>query len=205
MTGVGFRDETLEDHFSRAEDMLKKFIVKSKDGNHFQNTYKAIVACIQLGYRSEYEITHTMTAQKCTQLEVLNGLSTLHMLKVQQFSNWDFKLYRKLKVPLLLCDRPLFDTTIRLTGSKFVSMPLSKDLLLVGFPPTNRAQTVPTLELIDCSNGELSEFIDYQNKMTVLRARSFVVGAPGQLAAVLNELTPEAIALRKLNDKPAPV
>ncbi len=206
-----YRDEIVEDWFSKGENHLASITDRLLKRQSLQNHGNAVGAFIQaailLGFRSayEYEMLGHLLASADTSLvddEVARRVVDLFRLtysqKLKQFANWDYQIVPSTTESLLVCDRPMFDMTLHCLEQEVLVIPLAPSVMLIATPPSDRSRK--NLKFI-VSDKTTSNIVSLTNQFTVKRARQFVVGLPEQLEAVKSMFETSKFQQRKATDR----
>jgi hypothetical protein len=207
--GIAYRDESLEDWFSKGENHLAPVTDVLEKGELSKIKQVALSgfleAAIVLGFRSwyEYDRVEERLKQDAPHFSdeqrgrlVIDAFKKIYGSKLSQFKNWDYVVFSGMSEPLLICDRPLFDMTLARPSENCLMIPLAPDLLLLGLAPENPARACAEFRFRKGS-GKLAA---KANQMTVERAREFIVGGKEQLEALLPRFTEEEFGKRKMMD-----
>jgi hypothetical protein len=206
-----YRDETVEDWFSRGENDLALVTDRLGKKQSLAGASDAIGGFIQaavlLGFRSAYEyelfdqaLKHadpSLTEDEVTR-RVVDHFKTTYAAKLRQFSNWDYQIVPSLDQPLLICDRPMFDMTIRGESQEMLVVPLTPSVMLVGRAPSDIHRKSLSLTVSDRTSPAIADLL---NRFTVERAREFIVGLPAQLKALQPSFAAQAFSERKALDR----
>lgn len=209
--GAPYRDESIEDWFSTGENDLARITDLVLQRQSLQGLDGAgggfLQAAILLGFRSSYEY-------QCLEDALItfdSGLSTdevarrvldqfrkTYSRKLREFSNWEYQIVCTPDVPLLVCDRPMFDMTLHEEKMDILMIPLAPTLLMFAKPPEDRDSKHLKLTISTEPNENLARL---SNIFSVKRARGFVVGALEQLQAIQPEFFGSKFANRKATDR----
>lgn len=206
-----YRDEIVEDWFAQGENDLALITDRLLAAQPLPNRSDAvggfIQAAILLGFRSAYEyemlekylaLTEPLLVADEISERVVDFFKIAYSHKLRQFSNWDYQVVPCPTERLLVCDRPMFDMTVRGPDHEMLVIPLGPTLMLLGTPPTDRSRNGPTFEVSDRTSAKI---VALTNQFTVERARQFVVGTLDQLIAVQARFSAAEFQKRKATDK----
>ena len=206
-----YRDEAVENWFSRGENDLALITdLLLRKAPLPQNTGAIggfVQAVILLGYRSAYEYllqerllgsTDASLSEWALGRKVVDHFRRTYSQKLEQFKNWDYRLFFCTDEQVLVCDRPLFDMTVHHSKTEMLLIPLSPSLILVASPPKDRSRKDLTLTTADLKSSGIAALA---NKFTIERARQFVIGTPELLLAIQSSFHPEAFAARMASDQ----
>lgn len=206
-----YRDESVEDWFSKGENDLALCTDQLLAGGTSLNKSKAIPGLIQaailLGFRSAYEyemlgrviVSHKpKSSQEEVAKLIVDHFKDTYSQKLRQFANWDWQTVSVEEEKLLICDRPMFDMTVHKNPQDLLAIPLAPTLMLFATPPCDRSRSGLTFVV---GNKTSSKLISIANYYTVERARQFVVGSLEQLTLIKEEFTPSKFKARKATDQ----
>jgi hypothetical protein len=206
-----YRDEFVEDWFSRGENDLALITDRLLENRSLQETGSAaggfIQAAILLGFRSAYEyemLEQLLTSTDSSLVEdeisrrVVDHFKSTYSSKLRQFANWNYQVIPSATDPLLICDRPMFDMTTHRLKQDMLVIPLAPSLMLVATPPSDRARKNLKLTVSDRTS---SKIVTLANEFTVERARQFVVGFHDQLKVIQPRFDTSEFQKRKATDR----
>lgn len=209
--GAIYRDESIEDWFSTGESDLARITDLVLQGQSLQGLDASgggfLQAAILLGFRSSYEYQLLEDAliasdpdmsMDAVARRVLDQFRKTYSLKLREFSNWDYQIVRTPDVPLLVCDRPMFDMTLHEQRLEILTIPLAPTLLMFATPPKDRDSKHLTLTISTKLDENLARL---SNISTAERARGFVVGRLDQLQAIQPEFLGNKFENRRATDR----
>ena len=206
-----YRDETVEDWFSRGENdlaLITDCLLKKESLADRGNAVGGLIqAAILLGFRSAYEyemFERVMTSADPSLADdeiarrVVDHFRSTYSRKLKQFATWDYQIVPNPGESLLVCDRPMFDMTVHRLGQGMLVIPLAPSLMLVATPPSERSRKSLSFTVSDKTS---SQIVTLANRFSVERARRFVVGLPDQLKAIQPAFATSALEARKATDQ----
>ena len=109
--------------------------------------FRAVSAVASIARRSNYEfrclirefekLLPAATSFDLTQ-RVLNHLASGYQMTKQELSHWSFVVFHSINQKLLICDRPVFRTSLPHKKTEMLLMPLSPSVFLFGVPNTDK-------------------------------------------------------------------
>ncbi|WP_197693882.1 hypothetical protein [Vogesella sp. LIG4] len=152
---------------------------------------RAVHDCIELGLFSAYQLEARRAFARYSEepmfddeirAAVITDIRTLYVERREQLHLYDYSVLYGLPHPLMICETPFIDWSVRVSPSTpYVTLPLGPYCLLVGATSGRTSKTAPVVWQAATALGPLKE----HNRLQVEQAHAWLVATSvDQLAAV---------------------